>query len=125
MKKILIVEDDPFLAEMYVSKLSKESDFRIDSATDGEMALQKIKEMMPDLIILDLVLPKINGFEVLKTVKNDQTFKNIKILLLSGLGEEEDVRKGLRLGADAYLIKSHFTPTEVVEKVKELLANSQ
>ena len=74
--------------------------------------------------MLDIVIPNMNGFEVLRSLKNDPEVKNIPVVILSNLGEEENVKKGLSLGAEAYYIKAHYTPTEVVAKVKEILDKS-
>ncbi len=120
MKKILIIEDDPFLSEMYLAKFSQ-SGFQTDVAVDGQMGLKKIKTNQPDLILLDIVLPKMDGFEILKRVKKDAKLKKIPIILLTNLGQKSEVEKGLTLGADEYIIKAHFTPTAVVAKVKEIL----
>lgn len=120
MRKILLIEDDPFLLDMYVTKF-KEVGFDIDVAQDGEMGVLKTKELMPDLVLLDVVLPKKDGFEVLKILKSDKQTAKIPVVLLTNLGLESDVKRGLELGAQSYIIKAHFTPTEVVVKVKEIL----
>lgn len=118
--KVLIVEDDKFLSEMYAAKLT-EAGFEMDAAYDGEEGLKMINDFKPDLVLLDIVLPKMDGFEILRLVKANPDFKNIKIVALTNLGQKEEVEKGLSLGADDYIIKAHFTPTEVVAKVKKLL----
>ena len=118
--KILLVEDDPFLLDMYSTKF-KEVGFNIVTAQDGEMGLVKAKEELPDLILLDVVLPKKDGFEVLKQLKSDSKTAKIPVILLTNLGLDSDVKRGLELGAQSYIIKAHFTPTEVVAKVKEVL----
>lgn len=120
MKKILIIEDDPFLSEMYSAKFT-ESGFETKVAIDGQTGLAKAKEIKPDLILLDIVLPKMDGFEILKIIKEDESLKGIPIILLTNLGQKNEVEKGLSLGADEYIIKAHFTPTAVVAKVKEIL----
>ena len=120
MAKILIVEDDPFLSQMYLGKLES-AGFEIDTALDGETALKKLQENAVDLVLLDIVLPKADGFQILQAMKNDNKLKNIKVVLLTNLGQEEDVKKGMDLGADAYIIKAHFTPSEVVNKIKSLI----
>jgi len=120
MKKILIIEDDSFLSEMYSTKLIQEG-FEVEVAVDGKQGFEKIKNIKPDLILLDIVLPKIDGFEVLENVKKDTELKNIPIILLTNLGQKSEIEKGLSLGADEYIIKAHFTPTAVVAKVKEML----
>ncbi len=119
-KKILLVEDDKFLSEMYVAKLT-ESGFSIETAFDGEEGLHKIKEMKPDLILLDIVLPKKDGFEILAELKKEKDLKDIIVIALTNLGQKEEVEKGLKLGADDYIVKAHFTPTEVVTKIKKKL----
>jgi DNA-binding response OmpR family regulator len=118
--KILLVEDDPFLLDMYSTKF-KEVGFNIIMAQDGEMGLTKAQEELPDLILLDIVLPKKDGFEVLKQLKSDGKTAKIPVILLTNLGLDSDVKRGLELGAQSYIIKAHFTPTEVVAKVKEIL----
>lgn len=120
MKKILIIEDDSFLSEMYLSKFNQ-SDFQAEAASDGKEGLNKIKSFNPDLILLDIVLPKMDGFEVLKEIKNDPELKKIPVVLLTNLGQKNEVEKGLSLGAEEYIIKAHFTPSAVVEKVKEII----
>lgn len=120
MRKILLIEDDPFLLDMYFTKF-KDVGFDIDVAQDGEMGVLKAKELMPDLVLLDVVLPKKDGFEVLKILKSDSQTAKIPVVLLTNLGLENDVKRGLELGAQSYIIKAHFTPTEVVAKVKEIL----
>lgn len=119
-KKILIMEDDKFLSEMYSTKL-KEAGFEIITADDGEEGLRLIKEKNPDLVLLDIVLPRMDGFEVLQNLKKDKNLKNILVVALTNLGQKEEVEKGIKLGADDYIIKAHFTPTEVVAKVKKML----
>jgi len=119
-KKILIMEDDKFLSEMYSTKL-KEAGFEIIAADDGEEGLRLIKEKMPDLVLLDIVLPRMDGFEVLQNLKKDKSLKDILVVALTNLGQKEEVEKGISLGADDYIIKAHFTPTEVVAKVKKML----
>ncbi|OIO48366.1 MAG: response regulator [Parcubacteria group bacterium CG1_02_40_82] len=120
MPKILIVEDDPFLSEMYTTKLVQEN-FEVDLAVDGKEAIKKAREMKPDLILLDIVLPKMDGFEVLAEIKKDIELRNIQIIALTNLGQKEEVEKGLKLGADDYIVKAHFTPTEVINKIKQVI----
>ena len=134
MKNILLVEDDPFLIDIYTTKLREES-FSIEVATDGKEGLKKLREKKFDLLVLDIVLPKIDGWEILEKLKTElpkeakvkmrtkfsSPIKNLKIIILSNLGQKEEVEKGLRLGANKYLIKAHYTPSEVVEEIKEVL----
>lgn len=119
-KKILIVEDDKFLRELIAKKLS-EGGFIVEEASDGEEGIRKIKEGRPDLILLDLILPSIDGFEVLEKIKKDLETKPIPVIILSNLGQKEDIERGLKLGAFDYLVKAHFTPGEVIEKVRNAL----
>jgi len=120
MKKILVIEDDKFLRELITQKLIKE-DFEVSEAVDGEEGIKKIKEEKPDLILLDLILPGIDGFEVLARMKKESTLSSIPVVILSNLGQKDDVEKGLKMGAVDYLIKAHFTPGEIIEKIKAVL----
>jgi DNA-binding response OmpR family regulator len=121
-QSILIVEDDKFLRELIVKKLKSEN-YNLDWALDGEEALKKVREKKPVLILLDLILPGIDGFEVLKQLKkgDDAALSKIPVIILSNLGQRDDVEKGLALGAAEFLVKAHFTPGEIVEKVKAVL----
>lgn len=118
--KILIVEDDTFLGGIYASKFEKEG-FEVMTASDGEAGFKQAKKEMPDIILLDILLPKLDGFEVLEKLKADEHLRKVPVVLLTNLGQKEDVDKGLKLGAKDYLIKAHFMPSETVEKVKKIL----
>ena len=120
MKKVLLVEDDPFLVDIYSTKF-KEAGFDVSVAEDGAECLKKVAEETPDLLLLDVVLPNFNGWEILRKIKKDNKFKSIKVVVLSNLGEKEEVEKGMKLGATKYLVKAHYTPSEVVEEVKKIL----
>lgn len=120
MKKILVVEDDKFLRELIVQKLNREG-YEVSEAVDGEDGVKKIKEVKPDLVLLDLILPGIDGFEVLSKTKENSDLVSIPIIILSNLGQKDEVERGLKLGAADYLIKAHFTPGEIVEKIKIIL----
>ncbi len=119
-KKILIVEDDKFLRELIAKKLTKENYDTVE-AIDGEEGVKKVKEEKPDLILLDLILPGIDGFEVLSRIKEDPVLAQIPVIILSNLGQREDIDRGLGLGASDYLIKAHFTPGEIIEKIRAIL----
>lgn len=121
MAKVLVVEDDTFLRELIVQKLDR-SGYDIAEAIDGEEGVKQAKAEKPDIILLDLILPGIDGFEVLRQLKEDETLASIPVLILSNLGQKEDVEKGMKLGAKDFLIKAHFTPGEIVEKIKSILA---
>jgi len=122
LKKILLVEDDPFIIDIYSTKL-KEAGFDVQSSTDGEDALKRVKEDKPDLILLDVVLPKLTGLECLGQIKLLPQFKDIPIIILSNLGQKHEVEKGLKMGADKYLIKAHYTPSEIVKEIKQIMPN--
>ena len=119
-ENILIVEDDKFLRELISKKLINEG-FKIDEAIDGEEGLKKLEEIKPDLILLDLILPGLDGFEVLKRIKDDPGTASIPVLILSNLGQKEEVEKGFDFGAVRYFIKAEYTPKEVVEEIKKIL----
>jgi DNA-binding response OmpR family regulator len=119
-KKILIIEDDKFLRELITRKLIEEG-FEVLEAVDGEEGMKKVREEKVDLTLLDLILPGIDGFEVLSKMKENPATNKIPVIILSNLGQREDVEKGLGMGAVDYLIKAHFTPQEIIEKVKNSL----
>lgn len=119
-KKVLIIEDDKFLRELLGKKLSN-LEYNAILAVDGEEGLEKIKSEKPDIVLLDLILPGINGFEVLEKTKKDPTVNQIPIIILSNLGQSEDIEKGLKLGAKDFLVKAHFTPQEIVNKLQSIL----
>jgi len=118
---ILLVEDDSFISGMYFTKLTSLG-FSVDVVEDGETAWKKLQqESLPDLILLDIVLPKMDGFEVLENLRKQDRTKDIPVVLLTNLGQKPDVERGMKLGANDYIIKAHYTPTEVVEKITNLL----
>lgn len=119
--KILIIEDDSFLLTMYATKFELEN-YQVVTAEDGERGLKLAQKEKPDIILLDVLLPKLNGFEVLKGLKEDDKTKDIKVILLTNLSQRGEVQQGLSLGAVDYLIKAHYMPSEVVEKVDKILA---
>ena len=121
-KKILIIEDDPFIVKMYRNKF-EDLGYIFRDAGDGEKGIAMAKEERPDIMVLDIVLPHMDGFEILKAIKKDKDLKDIPVMMLTNLGQRDEVEKGLSLGADDYLIKTHFTPSEVVEKVTAILKN--
>jgi DNA-binding response OmpR family regulator len=116
---ILIIEDNQDLVEMYRLKLSLEG-FHVETATDGEQGILKAVEAKPDMILLDILMPNMNGFEVLKALKNN-TKLDTKIIVLSNLGQYENIKEAKDLGATEYMVKANTTPTMVVTKIKELL----
>jgi DNA-binding response OmpR family regulator len=118
--KILVVEDDKFLRELITQKLKREG-HDVREAVDGEDGVRKIEEEKPDIILLDLILPGIDGFEVLAKIKENPERKDVPVIILSNLGQRDDVERGLKLGADDFLIKAHFTPGEIIEKIEAVL----
>ncbi|MFH1366933.1 MAG: response regulator [Patescibacteria group bacterium] len=118
--RVMLVEDDTFLSGMYVKKLEME-DFEVLLASDGKQGLKMIQDQPPDLILLDIILPKMSGFDLLKEMKKDKKTKDIPVILLTNLGQKKDVEKGFALGAKDYLIKAHFMPSEVIDKVKNII----
>lgn len=119
-KKILIVEDDVFIRDIYQVKFSQEG-FDVTTAEDGIKAMEKLENLVPDIILLDIMMPYMNGMEVLRRIKSNELLKNIPIIMLTNISEKEKVTEGLEFGVSDYLIKSHFTPSEVVHKVNVLL----
>ena len=119
-KKILVAEDDEFLSKVYEVKLEKEG-YSIVKAMDGEQAVTYAKSELPDLIILDLVMPKKNGFEALDEIKADPATKDIPVIILSNLGQDSDVQKGLDKGASDYIVKANTTIAEVMEKINTFM----
>ncbi len=121
-KKIMIIEDDMFVMDIYQTKFSLEG-FEVISAENGIEALKKIEKenVVPDLMLLDIVMPYMDGLEVLKRLKENKNVSGVPVILLTNLSQKEQVSRGLELGASDYLIKSHFTPSEVMEKIRVYL----
>lgn len=120
MSDVLIIEDDKFLSKIYKTKLGKEG-IDADFAHDGEEGLKKLREEKPKVVLLDLVMPKMDGFQVLETVQSDQELKSVPILVLSNLGQEEDIEKAKNLGAKDFIVKSDTSIQAVVDKLKTYL----
>lgn len=118
--KVLIVEDDKFLRDLIVQKLKREG-FAIFEAVDGEEGLKIAKEKHPDIILLDLILPGLDGFEVLRRIKSDDSTASIPVIVLSNLGQKEDMDRAMAGGAEDFMVKAHFTPGEIIVKVKSVL----
>ncbi|MDZ7798035.1 MAG: response regulator [Patescibacteria group bacterium] len=118
--KILLVEDEKTLSDMYKTKFEMEN-YEIIQSFDGKDGLEKAKKIDPDIILLDIILPKLDGFLVLKDLKSDDQLKKIPVLLLTNLGQEDDIKKGKKLGADGYFVKANHNPAEIVDKVREQL----
>lgn len=122
IKKVLLVEDEQLLREICGKKLIM-GGFDVVSVIDGVSAIKKAMEERPDLILLDIILPGIDGFEVLKRIRNhaDPKVAKIPVIMLSNLGQDADVQRALRSGANGYLIKAQFTTDEIVAEVKKAL----
>ncbi len=121
MAKILLVDDDRLMVRMYQGKFEDDG-FNVAVAVDGQMGLEKALEFKPDLILLDIMMPNINGLEMLKKLKSNDTTNKIPVILLTNVGgSDEDVERGLSLGAVAYLVKAHYDAKDVVKKAKEIL----
>ncbi len=119
MKKILIAEDEEVLLNVLKDRFEAEG-WEVTTAKDGEEAIESIKKSQPDLVLLDLLMPKKDGFEVLKEVKSNPEYKNLPIIIvLSNLGSDEDIKKALALGANDYFVKTQHPMSEIVEKVKK------
>ena len=117
---MLIVEDDNLVAEVYSTKLL-EMGHAVQIAQNGKEGLDLIEKDKPDLILLDILMPVMGGIELLEELKKKEEWKNIPIILLTNVGEKESIQKARNFGVKDYLIKSHFTPAEVIEKIESIL----
>lgn len=121
MAKILLVDDDPLLIRMYQKKLENDG-YTVETADDGDVALRKVASFSPDIVLLDIMMPKVNGYEVLASLKKSPETNRIPVILLTNVGSsEQDVERGMELGAVAYIVKAENRPSTVVSKVKEIL----
>lgn len=120
--KLILVEDDSFLREIIYKRLVQEG-FFVTPVEDGEKAIEEMGKGNFDLMLLDIILPGINGFEILERIRNsdDEKEKNMPIIMLSNLGQDEDIDKAMDLGANNYLVKAHFTTDEIIDKIKKEL----
>jgi DNA-binding response OmpR family regulator len=119
--RVLVVEDDNFLRKILVMKFEAEG-FQVESAADGEAGLHQVVANPPDLMLLDMILPNMNGFEVLAEMKTNKLTSKVPVIVLSNLGQEEDIKRATELGAVDFLVKSNLSIMEVVQKVKEAYA---
>lgn len=120
MKKILVVEDDTYLANAYRVKLTK-AGFEVKSAYDGDEALAVLQTFVPDLIVLDIVMPKKDGFATLAEIKANEKWKNIPVILATNLGQKEDKEKGIQLGASAFITKTDLSLNDLIQKIQSIL----
>ncbi len=123
-KLILLVEDDIFVKDIYNHKLTADG-YEVAMATSGTEALEFMQKRRPDLILLDIVMPYMDGKEALKKIKENNDWANIPVIMLTNLSEADDISETESLGADKYLIKSHFSPSEVSEKIKLMIGLDQ
>ncbi len=121
MKKILLVEDDPFLSSLLRNRIQREG-FEVGLVKNGEEALGAMKETIPDLVLLDLILPGKSGFEVLEDIKADPQAPRVPVIIISNLGQDTDVARGKALGASDYLVKANISIDALVSRAKEFLA---
>ena len=119
-KKILVVEDDQMISSMYKTKFEADG-FDVVIAGNGLEGYEFAKQHKPDIIMMDIILPQMDGFSALEKIKQDEETKNIKVIMLTNLGTEEDRAKGEKLGAAGYLVKARLTPAQVSAKIKEYL----
>lgn len=120
-RKIMIVEDDMFIRDIYKVRFEQE-DFEVIMAENGIAAIEKLEQgLEPKIILLDIMMPGMDGVQVLQKIKNDDRWRNLPIIMLTNISEKEKVNEAMELGVKDYLIKSHFTPSEVVQKVNALL----
>ena len=122
MKKILLAEDDPFIVDIYTTKL-KQAGLEVEVVTEGNEVLERARKQKSDLLLLDIVLPTMNGWEILRAIRQSEDLKDLPVIILSNLYQKDEVEKGLKFGALKYLIKAHYTPSEVAEEVKKILAS--
>lgn len=120
-KVVMVVDDDTTLLEMYIERIKAEGAIVID-AKDGEEALQKASETRPSVILLDIMMPKVNGFDVLKQLKANPETAGVPVILLTALSDDQKRRQGLQLGAADYIVKAETLPVDVIEKLKKILS---
>jgi CheY-like chemotaxis protein len=119
-KKVLIVEDDPFIADVYVLKLESEG-YNVETAEDGLKGLEALKKKRFDVVLLDILMPNMDGFKVLEQIKKNPSMSQVPVIILTNLSQKKDIQKGIELGASDYIIKTKFTPTEVVKTISKVL----
>ncbi len=119
-KKVLIVEDDQMISNMYKTKFENDG-YTVLVAEDGATGLEMAGQEKPDIVLLDVILPQLDGFSVLEELKKRDNTKNIPVVMLTNLGTEEDIDKGKKLGADGYIVKASMTPAQISEEIKKYI----
>ena len=120
-KKVLVIEDERTL-RFLIAQTFRGEGFEVEEAIDGEEGIEKLKEIKPDLILLDLLLPGINGFDLLLKIKKDVNLESVPVIILSNLGQKEEIERGLKLGAADYIIKAHSALDEIVVRAKKFVS---
>lgn len=119
-KKILLVEDDQYIIDVYKTKLEKEG-YRVIVVQDGKDFFPILEKENPDLILLDIVLPHVDGWEILKALRKNPKFKEKKVVIISNLSQREEIEKAREFGVIKFLVKAHYTPSEIVEEIKKII----
>jgi DNA-binding response OmpR family regulator len=120
MAKLLIIEDDPYVLEIYGQTFSRQN-YEVVTAKDGEEGLEKAHEHQPSLILLDIMIPKLNGFDVLSRLKHDEKTRHIPVMMLTNLGEEQHIKRAIALGAEGFMIKANFSLEQLTKEVDRKL----
>lgn len=122
--KILLVEDDQMLAGVYATKL-EQLGYDYKHVSDGEAGINEVEKFQPDVVLLDVILPKKDGFAVLKAIKDNKKTQKTEVILLTNLGQDDDIKKGLDLGAASYLTKTNCTPTQIVAEINKIFSKDK
>jgi DNA-binding response OmpR family regulator len=122
MKRILLIEDENLIADLLRRKLADEG-YYVFVSGDGESGLEEIRAQKPDLVLLDIVLPRLNGFEVLRSMRKDETIRRIPVIIISNSGQQTEIEEAKHLGVADWLVKTEFDPGEVVRKVKKQIGS--
>ncbi|MBI5742816.1 MAG: response regulator [Candidatus Niyogibacteria bacterium] len=125
-RKIFIIEDDDFLLDMYSTKFNAAPEFEVEIAKSGEEAMERLRGgYAPEVVMFDIVMPNLDGFDMLAKIKEEKLVPEATFIVISNLGQKEDIDRMMKLGADDYLIKAHFTPTEIMNKVNDLISRKK
>lgn len=120
MSKILFIEDDPLIIKIYTTRLTADG-YQVLSAENGEAGIKLAETEIPDIIVLDIMMPRMDGFGVLEKIKSNEKLKNKPVLVYSNLAQDEEIQRARQMGATEFIIKANFSPTEMVEKIKQYL----